>query len=139
MTEMFETPQEAEDSFYDALEEGNLQALMSVWAEADDICCLLPMYPLVRGRAAVQDVFSHLFSRGSGVSLSINHLNWIEAGDVAIHLVEEVLQDVPPDKKPPPPFYGTNVFRKDNRGWRLLLHQNSPMPAPAQPEMVMPE
>ena len=139
MTESFETPQEAEDGFYDALEEGKLQTLMSVWAESDDICCLLPMYPLVRGRDAVEDVFSHLFSRGSGVSLSINHLQWIEAGDVAIHLVEEVLQDVPPDGTPPPPFYGTNVFRRDSNGWRLLLHQNSPTPAPAQPEMVMPE
>jgi ketosteroid isomerase-like protein len=139
MTKIFDTPQEAEDSFYDALEEGDLKQLMAVWAESDDICCLLPMYPLVQGRVAVKDVFSHLFSRGSGISLSINHLHWIEAGDIAIHQVEEVLQNVPPDRPPPPPFYGTNVFRKDNSGWRLLLHQNSPTPAPAPPEMVMPE
>jgi ketosteroid isomerase-like protein len=139
MTQLFDTPQEAEDSFYDALEAGDLEQLMSVWADSDDICCLLPMYPLVRGPAAVKDVFSHLFSRGSGVSLSINHLHWTESGDIAIHQVEEVLQDVPPDRQPPPPFYGTNIFRKGNNGWRMLLHQNSPMPAPPPPEMVMPE
>ncbi|HYQ71585.1 MAG TPA: nuclear transport factor 2 family protein [Gammaproteobacteria bacterium] len=139
MTTMNETPQEAEDSFYDALEEGNLQQLMSVWSESDDICCLLPMYPLVQGHDAVRDVFSHLFSHGSGVALSINHLHWIEVGDVAIHQVEEILQNVPPDRNPPPPFYGTNVYHKENGGWRLLLHQNSPTPAPAPPEMVMPE
>ncbi len=139
MTRIFDTPQEAEDGFYDALEEGDLEQLMFVWADSEDVCCLLPMYPLVQGRAAVKDVFSHLFSRGNGVSLSINHLHWIESGDIAIHQVEEVLQNVPPGSTPPPPFYGTNVFRKDSSGWHLLLHQNSPTPAPAPPEMVMPE
>jgi ketosteroid isomerase-like protein len=139
MSQIFNTPQEAEDSFYDALEEGDLNQLLSVWADSDDICCLLPMYPLVRGRTDVEEVFSHLFSQGSGVSLSINHLHWIEAGDIAIHQVEEVLQNVPPGRSPPPPFYGTNVFRKDSSGWHLLMHQNSPTPAPAQHEMVMPE
>jgi len=139
MTRIFNTPQEAEDGFYDALEEGDLKQLMSVWTDSDDICCLLPMYPLVQGRAAVEDVFSHLFSQGQGVSLSINHLHWIEGGDIAIHQVEEVLQNVPPGRQAPAPFYGTNVFRKDSGGWHLLLHQNSPTPAPAPPEMVMPE
>jgi len=128
MTKIFDTPQEAEDAFYDALEEGDLEQLLTVWADSEDICCLLPMYPL-----------AHLFSRGSGVSLSITHLHWIESGDVAIHHVEEVLQDVPPDRAPPPPFYGTNIFRKDSSGWHLLLHLNSPTPAPPPPEMVMPE
>jgi len=139
MTKIYDTPQEAEDAFYDALEEGDLKQLLSVWAESEDICCLLPMYPLVRGRPAVEDVFAHLLSRGTGVSLGINHLHWIESGDVAIHHVEEVLQDVPPDRAPPPPFYGTNIFRRDSSGWHLLLHLNSPTPAPPPPEMVMPE
>jgi hypothetical protein len=49
MTKIFDTPQEAEDAFYDALEEGDLKQLLSVWADSEDICCLLPMYPLVRG------------------------------------------------------------------------------------------
>jgi len=139
MTQRFDTPQEAEDAFYDALEEGDREQLLSVWADSDDISCLLPMYPFIQGRAAVADVFAHLFSQGHGVSLSINHLHWIETGDIAIHQVEEVIQNVPPDRPPPPPFYGTNIFRRDSSGWRLLLHQNSPTPAPPPPEMVMPE
>jgi ketosteroid isomerase-like protein len=139
MTQHFNNPQEAEDGFYDALEEGDLKQLMAVWLDSEDICCLLPMYPLVQGRAAVEDVFAHLLSQGQGVSLSIKHLHWIEAGDIAIHQVEEVLQNVPPGRQPPAPFYGTNVFRRDSGGWHLLLHQNSPTPAPASPEMVMPE
>jgi hypothetical protein len=50
MTRKYNTPQDAEDAFYDALEGGDLKQLLSVWAEADDICCLLPVYPMIQGR-----------------------------------------------------------------------------------------
>ncbi len=139
MTQTYDTPQDAEDNFYDALEEGDLNRLLSVWADTDDTCCILPMYPLVQGREGIQEVFSHLFSQGHGVELSITHLNWIQTDDIAIHHVEENLQKVPPDRPPPPPFYGTNIYRKDSNGWHLIVHQNAPTPEPPPPELIMPE
>ena len=139
MNQVYHTPQDAEDAFYDALEEGDLNHLLSVWADTDDICCLLPMYPLIRGREGVADVFAHLFSRGHGVGLAVTHLAWIETGDIAIHQVEEVIQNPPGGNPPPPPFYGTNIFRKFDTGWRLLVHQNAPTPAPPPPDLEMPD
>ena len=139
MSQTYATPQEAEDAFYDALDAGDLNQLLSVWAESDDICCLLPMYPLIQGRQDVADVFTGLFSQGHGVALAIAHLSWIQTDDVAIHQVEETIQNPPPDTPPPPPFYGTNIYRKDSTGWRLIVHQNAPTPPPPPPEFVMPE
>ena len=46
MTQTYDTLQEAEDAFYEALEEGDLSQLLAVWAESNDSCCLLPMYPM---------------------------------------------------------------------------------------------
>ena len=130
MTQSYNTPQEAEDAFYDSLEEADLDRLLAVWADSDDICCILPMYPLIQGRQGIEDVFSHLFAQGRGVELSITHLKWIETDDIAIHQVEETVQNVPPDRPQPPPFYGTNIYRKSEQGWRLILHQNAPTPHP---------
>ena len=138
MTQTYTTPQEAEDAFYDALDEGNLSELLSVWAESDDICCLSPMHPMIQGRQGVTDVFTHMLSQGHGISVSIKHLSWIETDDIAIHQIEETVQSTPSDTPPPPPFYGTNIYRKDNSGWRLIVHQNAPTPPPPQPELVVP-
>jgi ketosteroid isomerase-like protein len=132
MAQTYATPQDAEDAFYDALDAGARDQLLSVWAETDDICCLLPMHPLVQGRQGVTEVFTHLFSQGQGVSLSITHLGWIETDELAIHFVEETVQ-APPTETPPPPFYGTNIYRKDHGGWRLIVHQNAPAPPPTAP------
>jgi ketosteroid isomerase-like protein len=60
MTEIYNTPQDAEDAFYDALEEGDLGRLLALWADADDISCLLPMYPMIQGRQQVEEMFHHL-------------------------------------------------------------------------------
>jgi ketosteroid isomerase-like protein len=139
MSQTYNTPQEAEDAFYDALDEGNLDQLLAVWADSDDICCLLPMHPLIQSRQAVTDLFTHMFSRDHGVSLAITHLSWIETDDIAIHQVEETVLTPSPDKPPTPPFYGTNIYRKDNTGWRLIVHQNAPTPPPPPPEFAMPE
>jgi ketosteroid isomerase-like protein len=138
MPQTYNTPQEAEDDFYDALEEGDLNRLLSVWADTDDICCLLPMYPLIQGRKEVEDVFTHLFSQGQGVELSVAHLGWIQTDNIAIHHVEQTIQNGPPDRPPPPPFYGTNIYRKSADGWRLIVHQNAPAPQPPPPELHMP-
>ena len=138
MTQTYTTPQEAEDAFYDALDEGNLSELLSVWAESDDICCLLPMHPMIQGRQGVTDVFTHMLSQGHGISVSIKLLSWIETDDIAIHQIEESVQSTPSDTPPPPAFYGTNIYRKDNSGWRLIVHQNAPTPPPPQPELVVP-
>ena len=101
--------------------------------------CLLPMYPLIQGRKGIADIFAHLFSQAQGVGLSVAHLSWIQTDDIAIHQVEQTIQNVPLGTLPPPPFCGTNIFRKDSHGWRVIVHQNAPAPQPPPPELKMPE
>jgi ketosteroid isomerase-like protein len=132
MSAHYETPQDAEDAFYDALEEASPDALMAVWADADDIVCLLPMYPLIRGRQGLADLFAHLFSRGEGVTLGVTHLDWVHTDEIAIHHVEEVVQNAPANRPPPPPLYGTNIYRRQDDGWRLIAHLNAPTPPPQE-------
>ncbi|MGD8616088.1 MAG: hypothetical protein PVI91_10535 [Gammaproteobacteria bacterium] len=48
------------------------------------------------------------------MELAVAYLNWIQTDDIAIHQVEETVQKVPAGTQPPPPFYGTNIYRKGN-------------------------
>jgi ketosteroid isomerase-like protein len=130
MSRIFDTPQDAEDAYYDALETGDLEDLLGVWDEADDISCLLPMHPLAQGRSAIRDVFARLLARGQGIALSVKHLGWIDTGEVAIHHVEESPQSPAPGGQPPMAVYGTNIYRRGVEGWRLIVHQNAPTPPP---------
>ena len=127
MTTPFATPQDAEDAFYDALEENDAAAMATVWETSDDIACLLPMSPLFHGRQ-VHELWQQVFEGGAELDIQVKHMRWIEMPELAIHLIEETV--TAKGSQPAQPVYATNVYRNSQDGWHLVLHQNSPTQPP---------
>jgi len=129
MSTGFSTPQDAEDAFYDALDEADGERMKAVWDDADDVFCLLPMARVAIGSGPVSASLAPLFQGQVRISIEVHHLRWIELPEVAIHLVEERVT-FPGKAQPTAPVYATNLFRKREDGWRMVAHQNSPTPPP---------
>ena len=129
MHQEFATPQDAEDAFYDAIDENDLSAMMAVWENSDDVACLLPMQPLVRGRNRLREAWTPMLKGEFSIDIEVRHIHWIEASGLAIHLVQETA-NIGGQAQQQPPVYATNIYRKSEDGWRLVLHQNSPTPPP---------
>jgi ketosteroid isomerase-like protein len=127
MAEEFATPQDAEDAFYDALDDADAGRMQGVWDDSPEIACLLPMQPFVHG-SEVHKLWEPLAKGDVRLDIQVRHVRWLEVGDIAIHYVEESVSVAGSPKQPP--MYATNVFRKMERGWRMILHQNSPAPPP---------
>lgn len=135
MTKNFPTPQDAEDAYYDAIEEQDLEAMMQVWENSDEILCLLPMQPAQRGQASIRRTWEPLLGGEIQLDIEIKHLTWIETENLAIHLIEELVQV--PGQGDKQAVYASNIYRKGTNGWHILMHQNSPTPPP--PGLQMPE
>jgi ketosteroid isomerase-like protein len=127
MTQEFATAQDAEDAFYDAIDERDAEQLRAVWEDSDDIACLLPMQPMLHG-ATVHDAFRPLTDGEIRVEIQVRHIRWLEADEIAFHWVEELVKT--PGNPPQPAIYALNIYRRGESGWHLLIHQNSPSPAP---------
>lgn len=132
MAELFETAQDAEDAFYDAFEENDLDKMMNAWDSEDDIACIQPMREQVQGRAAVRSSWEEVFSFGAEMEIEIHHQQWIEMNDVAIHIVHEQLTFKANPTQKPPPLIATNVYRRAGQGWNMVLHHTSLPPPPPQ-------
>lgn len=128
MTTPFATPQDAEDAFYDALDERDAAMMAAVWEASDEIACILPMTPLFHG-AQVRELWQPMFEGSAEFDIRIKHIRWIETADFALHFVEESV--TLKGGQPTQPVYATNAYRKGADGWHLVLHQNSPTPPPA--------
>jgi ketosteroid isomerase-like protein len=135
MTAQFATPQDAEDAYYDAIDENDLEAMMQVWEDSEEILCLLPMLPAQRGRTSVRQAWEPLLGGEIALDMEIKHLAWIEHDNLAIHLIEEHV--TAPGQADKQAVYATNIYRKGPQGWHILMHQNSPTPPP--PGLRMPE
>lgn len=124
----FDTPQAAEDAYYDAIDELDIEALMAAWEESEEVLCLLPMMPAQRGKGPIREAWSSLLEPDHRLDIEVVHLSWIETPELAIHLVEERVKA--PQQPEAQSVYASNIYRKGADGWKLLMHQNSPTPPP---------
>ncbi|MCP3867926.1 MAG: nuclear transport factor 2 family protein [Gammaproteobacteria bacterium] len=129
MSSHFETPTDAEDAYYDAIEECDLEKMMATWEDSDAVSCLLPMRPLTHGREPIRELWTPMLNPEFRVEITVNHLQWIEQGDIAIHLLEEMVTLTDSGDKQTP-IYAVRIYRNSDQGWHLLSHFNSPTPPP---------
>ncbi len=119
------TPDELVARFYEALQRGDLDALMSVWADDDDIVCVHPGGPRVVGAAAIRASFEAVFANGP-IPVQPDQVRRLDALSGAVHHLIETIQ-VQTDEGPRTAYViATNVYLQTAQGWRLVAHHASP-------------
>jgi len=129
----FPTAQDAENAFYEAMESADLEAMMSVWAEDEDIVCVHPGGPRLAGAEQVRSSWRAIFAGGPGMRIRAVQRVAIANAMLAVHSVHEMIT-VPGESRPQPPVVATNVYLRTATGWRMIVHHASPAPAVAQAE-----
>lgn len=119
------TPDDIEAQFYQALQRGDIEGLMAVWADDDEIVCVHPGGPRVVGPRAIRASFDAIFANG-GVPAQpgqVRRLHWL--GGAMHHLVERI--ELPTSEGLQTAWVlATNVYVKTVQGWRLVAHHASP-------------
>ena len=127
------TPDDVEAQFYQALQRGDIEGLMAVWADEDEIVCVHPGGPRVVGPRGIRASFEAIFA-GGGVPAQpgqVHRLQWL--GGAMHHLVERI--DVRTSEGPQTAWVlATNVYVKTVQGWRLVAHHASPG-SPTEPTL----
>lgn len=114
-----------EAAFYEALQHGDIELLMSCWAQDEDIVCVHPGGPRLLGAGAIRTAFESMFSHGV-VRASPMQVHRILALDSAVHSVAEQLEVMLPDGVHQAVVMATNVYHKTPEGWRMVAHHASP-------------
>jgi uncharacterized protein (TIGR02246 family) len=125
------SPDEVEARFYEALQRGDLELLMSVWADDDEVVCVHPGGGRVVGAAAIRASFEAIFANGRipVVPEQVRRLQW--HGGALHHLLERI--EVPagqagagaPEGIETAWVVATNLYVKTPEGWRLAAHHAS--------------
>ena len=125
MAEKFNTPEEAEIAFYEAIEQADIVALGRVWSLDDNIVCIHPGANRIEGRAKVLESFSDMFAESPSIGFSISDALQTEGDGLAIHLVRE---EIELDGQLVSIMVSTNIYHLEDGGWRMLLHHSSHEP-----------
>jgi ketosteroid isomerase-like protein len=127
---LFATAQEAEQAFYDALAQGDLDAVMQVWADEDDIVCIHPGDVRLTGQQQIRQSWQEILEQGTLHIELMNKTSLHTASSATLCNIERLLVRGQ---------YGlqaaycnvTNVFHKGPTGWHMVLHHASPADLPS--------
>ena len=129
---LYASAQEAEAAFYDAFGKSDLEAMMSVWADDDDIYCVHPAGPRISGLENVRESWRRLFTNGQSLGFQLRARHEIQGMMIAIHSVYEQIT-VAGQGPARNPMLATNIYLRTDFGWRMVAHHASPAPsAPTQ-------
>jgi uncharacterized protein (TIGR02246 family) len=133
------SPDDIEARFYEALQRGDLDSLMALWADDDEVVCVHPGGGVrLVGAAAIRASFEAIFAGNGGVPVRPQQVHRLQQLGFAVHhLVEKIEADTPQGRQVAW-VLATNVFVKTTQGWRLAAHHASPAepqePAPVRGE-----
>lgn len=118
---IFATPAAVEEAFYDALARGDLHGLMSLWADDDEIVCIQPGGPRTTGAPAVRRAWASVLAERLDI-----RARSIRRYETMTTAVSSVIEEITIAGDESVRCVATNVFVKDARGWRIILHHASP-------------
>lgn len=130
---MFATPDEAENAFYTAFANADLDGMMEVWLESDSITCVHPVGPRLMGTQAVRASWAEMFGAHAGLRFRLAEVSRTQDALLSIHVLHEYLT-VPGEDHERAPVIATNIYQLTQDGWRMILHHASPIATPLAPE-----
>ncbi len=119
------SPQEAEAAFYDAFQRADLEAMMRVWADDQDIVCIHPGGERLEGVRAVVESWRQIFDADSRLQFELTDARQVQDGRLAVRYVKE---NIYVDATLRGVMLATNVYRRSDGEWRMILHHASPQP-----------
>lgn len=126
----------ANAELYEAFESADLDRMAAVWDDADDVVCVHPGWPMLRGRSSVLRSWALIMANTNYIQFFLTDVVASVAGEVAVVTCTENILTAVSDESGDSRGVATNVFRRRDDGWRLWVHHASPViaPAPDRPE-----
>ncbi len=119
------SPDDIEAQFYEALQRGDLERLMALWADDEEIVCVHPGGSRVIGAAAIRASFEALFA-GGGVPVRPEQVRRLQQLGSALHHLVERIEVATEGGMQTAWVLATNFYIKTAQGWRLASHHASP-------------
>ena len=127
----------ANQAFYDAIENSDLDALEAVVLTgplAESVTTVHPGWPVLRGRGEVMRSYALIMANTEYIQFFLTDVEVAVDGDAAlVSCTENILTGGPAEEDGSAGslvgglVVATNVFRRSSEGWRLWSHHGSPV------------
>ena len=127
---LYATPEDAETAFYEAIQTGQLDALMGAWADDEEVVCVHPNGQRIVGHAAIRESWRAIMSSGRRLHIGISRsVRWTSMLMSVHSVIEHINVDADQNSESVDNntlvLAATNVLLRGANGWRMLSHHSS--------------
>lgn len=116
----------ANQAFYDAYRDRDIEAMSRVWLASPHVRCVHPSWELVVGWTDIRESWADLFGSLRHVELQLEDVHVEVAGRVAwVNLLAYATLHTEDDEVLSASSIATNVFELSEGDWKLVLHHSS--------------
>lgn len=109
----------ANAAYYTAFAAADFPAMSALWAQAEDVVCVHPGWPILIGRKPVLESYRGIMSNPSPDAIVPRDEVALPHGDEGRVCCIELVNGMP--------FAAVNAFRLIGGEWRMIQHQASPI------------
>lgn len=124
---IFASAQDVEAAFYEALERSDIDAMMTVWAEDEEVVCVHPGGPRLIGYATIREAWQRIFDNGRKLQVRLSQQKTVTTPFAVVSTLLEHIASLD-DGKLSAPVAATNIYVRGALGWRMVAHHASPVP-----------
>ncbi|HEX8491308.1 MAG TPA: nuclear transport factor 2 family protein [Pyrinomonadaceae bacterium] len=124
----------ANERFYMAMNRLDIEAMDEVWADDESAVCVHPGREAIIGYERIRESWVVIFSSSSSMSIAASNERVQLSDDVAWVVCTETISLMMEEGLAAAAAQATNVFRRKDGGWRMVLHHASPIPFTTQDE-----
>ena len=124
---IFASAQDVEAAFYEALERGDIDSMMAVWAEDEEVVCVHPGGPRLIGYTLIREAWQRIFASGRKLQVRLSQQRTVTTPFAVVSTLLEHITS-PDDGKLSAPVAATNIYVRSPLGWRMVAHHASPVP-----------
>lgn len=112
----------ANEAFYQAFTDGDIVAMDAVWAHDAPVACIHPGWEPLSGRDRIMESWQAILGNENRPAIHSHAAKVYLYGEVAFVICyEEINNEF---------LVATNVFVRENGGWRMVHHQAGPTAPP---------
>lgn len=119
---------EANERFYMALNTLDIDEMDEVWADDEAAICVHPGREAIVGYARIRESWAVIFSASGSMSIAAESSRIQLSNDVAWVSCTETISLMTDEGLAAAAAQATNIFRRIEGRWRMVVHHASPIP-----------
>ena len=117
-------PEAAEEAFYRAFRDGDIETMRAVWSANGEVVCVHPAHTALSGYADVMASWESILATTEGFDIRFVCRQRLAADSLVVHIGVEEITAADGNRVTVP---ATNAYRRTREGWQLCLHHASPV------------